>query len=139
MGRSTDLTHYGPEYEQLLLRAEEGLHDKDEYTVQFASNNVATSIRTRTYGYFKALRESGKRPDLCAISTGLSMRVAGSALVFFRRENAADAVALRNALGLPDGFAEGGGNVGMVVAPQSGLSSHLQKLDEIRSRKNNAK
>lgn len=134
MPRTPDLSSYGPEYEQLLLRAAEALKTKDEFAVQFDSNNVAASLRTRTYGYFKALRSCNNRPDLSAISSGLSMRIAGSALVFFRRENAADVVALRAALGLADGFNDNGENAG-VIAPNSGLSSHLEKLEAIRSRK----
>lgn len=134
MPRTPDLSSYGPEYEQLLLRAGEALNSTNEFAVQFADNNTANSIRTRTYGYFKALRSNATRPDLCAVCSGLSMRVAGSALVFFRRENSADAVALRHALGLADGFSDGNQSAG-VIAPNSGLSSHLEKLEAIRSRK----
>ncbi len=134
MPRLNTLENFGPEYEQLLLRAHEALQNKPEFAIQFASNNVAASLRTRAYGYFKALRTSNSRPDLCAISTGLSMRVAGSALVFFRRENSADAIALREALGLAEGFADGGANAGVIVA-DNGLSSHLDHLRRIRERK----
>ena len=135
MPRTPDLSSYGTEYEQLVLRADAELAKGiDEYTVQFDSPNMANSIRTRAYGYFKAIRNSATRPDLAAISTGLSMRIAGSALVFFRRENAADAVAIRAALGLAEGFADGHETTG-VIAPNSGLSSHLEKLEAIRSRK----
>ena len=138
MPRSTDLSTYGPEYEQLLLRASAALANSSEFAVQFESGNIATSIRTRTYGYFKALRSSNTRPDLTAISSNISMRVAGSALVFFKREDAVDAIAIRRALSLPDGFASTGANEGLMV-PESSLSSHLDKLNSIRERKNTQK
>ncbi len=139
MPRKTDLKSFQPEFEQLLLRANECLHSPGaEFTLQFASSNLAASLRHRMYQYFKALRECVDRPDLTEIAQDISMRTAGSALVFFRNADALHARAIREALGLSDGFADGTDTRG-VIAPQSGLSSHLQKLDEIRSRKNNAK
>lgn len=134
MPRNNSLENYGPEYEQLLLRASNGLSQKSsEFVVQFERPDIATSIRARTYGYFKALRTSNLRPDLSALATNISMRIAGSALVFFRRENSEDVVAIRNALGLDAGFAEHGGIAG-VVAPTSGQTDALDRLRAIRNR-----
>lgn len=134
MPRTPTLASYGPEYEQLILRADHELSTgREEYAVQFDTPNIARAIRTRAYGYFKALRNDGKRPDLTGICTNLSMRIAGSALVFFRCENSVDAVAIRNALKLEIGFADV--ETRGVIAPESGLSTHMERLKEIRERK----
>lgn len=134
MALSKDYAFYGPEYEQLLLRVHEGLQTKAEFAVQFAEGRVAHSIQARTRAYFRALQASSDRPDLVAMCSNLSSRLAGSALVFYRREDAPDAMALRDALGLTKGFADGVDTRG-VLAPDSSLSSHLDKLKEIRKRK----
>lgn len=133
MPRSNELSDFGPEYEQLLLRVHEGLQHGTEFTIQFNSQNVADTVRSRAYAYMRALKD-GTRPDLSAIANQFSIRRAASALVFYRKSDAPDAVALREALGLADGFADGTSTTG-VIAPQTGLSSHLNKLREIRERK----
>jgi hypothetical protein len=101
--------------------------------VQFESPNIAMSMRGRTYAFFKAVRASKDRPDLAGIITGLSLRVAGSALVFFRDEDALDRVRWRNALGLVDGWDDAGASTG-VVAPTSGQTDALDRLRAIRNR-----
>jgi hypothetical protein len=138
MPRLNTLESFGDEYEQLLLRVHEALENQKEYAVQFDESGTASSMRTRVYQYFKALRNSTSRPDLTALCTNVSLRTAGAALVFFHSSDTTDKIALRKALGLSDGFADGTDTRG-VIAPQSGLSSHLDKLASIRSRKNNAK
>jgi hypothetical protein len=134
MPRPRTIDAFGPEYEQLLLRAEAGLRTAKEFTVQFESPNVAHSLRHSCYQYMKALRTSNKRPDLTAICADWSLRVAGSALVFYRRADAADARAIRAALHLPEGFADGRAIEGTIAA-ENALSSHLERLAEIRARK----
>jgi len=65
----TTLKGFGSEYEQCLLRAHAALSEgSEEYVIQFASPNIATSMRGRVYAYFKALRNSTERPDLTALS-----------------------------------------------------------------------
>jgi NAD-specific glutamate dehydrogenase len=136
MPRKKTIDAFRPEFEQLLLRAHAHLSTgAREFTVQFASNNVSAGIRSRTYQYFAALRESKLRPDLTALCTGLSMRCAGAALVFFRSEDSIEATQLREALGLPRGFDELDSSRGVVAHAPSGLSSNLDKLESIRERK----
>ena len=130
----TTLKGFGNEYEQCLLRAHNALSTgAEEYVIQFASPNIATSMRGRVYAYFKALRNSTERPDLTALCTDVSLRCAGSALVFFRSEDALDRVRMREALGLQPGFdaVETRG----VIAPDSSLTANMEKLTAIRKRK----
>ena len=135
MPRRTDLPSFGKSYEQLLLRAHSSLSTgAEEFTVQFDSPNVAKSIRGRCYAYFKAIRSSKDRPDLAALLDGISIRTAGSALVFFRRGEELDELAIRRALGLGDGFDEIGAARGVLV-PQSAHTDALEKLKSIRGRK----
>ena len=136
MPRKTDLPSFGSEYEQLLLRAHADLitAGKGEFTVQFENPNIALSMRGRVYAYFRALRQSTARPDLTALCDGIGIRAAGSAMVMFRDEDALDRVRLRNALGLAPGFDQGI-EIRGVLAPESGHSSNLDRLREIRERK----
>src|ERR1700743_2997816 len=111
MARSTRLSSYVPEYEQLVLRAYSKLQhaqlsDNAEFVLQLATPALANSLRFKTYGYFTALRNSTERPDLLGMIETLAIRVAGSALVIYRREDSWDSTALREALGLGKGFAE---------------------------------
>lgn len=119
-----------PEYEQLLLRAAASLQSDNEYPIQFATPKLANSVQARFRAYVRALKSSNDRPDLTAACANISTRIAGSALVFFRREDSVDAVAIRDALGLAPGFADGADNRG-VIAP----STHLDALKRIRERK----
>ena len=132
MPRKTDLSSFGQSYEQLLLRAHESLRvgGSGEYTVQFDSPNIAMSIRGRTYAYFKALRSSKDRPDLASLLDGISIRVAGSAMVFFRRGEELDELAIRKALGIDAGLSSPG-----LIAPKSAQTDALDKLKRIRERK----
>lgn len=135
MPRKNTLDTFGPEFEQLLLRADHALRNgSPEFAVQFSSPNLAAKLRFRAYAYFRALKSSPDRPDLTAMCTDLSIRTASSALVFFRTQDSADARALRTALGLPEGFADTQRITG-VIAPSSGHSANLEKLNEIRNRK----
>lgn len=135
MPRKKTIDAFRPEFEQLLLRAHEHLSTgAHEFSVRFATKSISSGMRSRTYQYFAALRESKHRPDLTAICDGLSMRCDEGALVFFRNEDSMEAVRLREALGLPRGFDELGATGGVSVAP-SGLSSNLEQLSRIRSRK----
>ena len=135
MPRKTDLQSFGQSYEQLLLRASEALRSgQPDYAVQFESPNIALSIRGRTYAYFKALRGSKERHDLVPLLDGLSIRCAGSAMVFFRRGEELDEMAIRRALGIEDAIGNGGDSRGLVV-PQTSHKDALDKLKRIRERK----
>ena len=135
MPRKTDLQSFGQSYEQLLLRAHAALSSgQDEFAVQFDAPNIAKSIRSRVYSYFKAIRSSKDRPDLATLLDGISIRCAGSAMVFFRRGEELDEMALRRALGLGNGFGEIGATNGL-LAPTSGQTDALDKLKRIRERK----
>lgn len=129
MPRSRRPTAYGPEYEQLLLRSFTESANGD-FTLQMDSPNAAASLRAKIYAYFSALRKSSPDSDSVQMCNRLSLRCAGSALVIFRSEDSWDARALRNALGLEEGFADVGGSTG-VIAPSS---PNLEKLREIRSK-----
>lgn len=134
MPRKTDLASFGPSYEQLLLRAHEALSSgRGDFTVQFEAPNIALSIRGRTYAYFKALRSSKERPDLASLLDGISIRTAGSALVFFRRGDELDEIAIRNALGL----SRNGNMLGSrgLLTPQSSHTDALERLKRLRSNK----
>lgn len=131
MPRSQRTVTYGPEYEQLLLRAH-GWGDLG-YQVNFDSATMARFLRSKVYAYFKALRKEGDRPDLIKMSDELSLRVEGMSLHFFRREDSWDAVALRNALGLEKGFAELGGT--QVAVSPAAKAAMLEKLTELRKKK----
>lgn len=124
------LESYGPEYEQMLLHAHEHLQRGEMFEVPFATEGIATTIKMSVYRYFQALRESPKRPDLAALCAEISMRTTNNMLVFFRRGDSLDAIAIRNALGLAPGFADGSDSRG-VIAP----STHLDTLKRIRERK----
>jgi hypothetical protein len=128
---------YGPEYEQLLLRANDGLKSARDYAVQFATIQIADSIQARFRAYVRALKQSPSRPDLVALASNLSTRTASAALVFYRREDSVDAIAIREALGLERGFADTSGSG--VIAPQSGQTDALGRLHQLRARKNESK
>lgn len=103
MPRSTRTVVYGPEYEQLLLLA---FTAQGDLKFTFPSHTLASSMKSKVYAYWKALRTENLRPDLTAKADLLSMRVEGSDLVLFRREDAWDAKLLRATLGLEKGFAD---------------------------------
>ena len=112
MPRTTRADAYGPEYEQLLL-------------LSFAS-----SMKRKVYAYWKALRTENLRPDLVEKSNLLSLRVEGGALVVFRREDAWDARALRESMGLEKGFADTIGS-GVLVA-KSPTDALVERLHQLR-------
>lgn len=120
---------YGQEYEQLLLRVHAGLSDKTEYAVQFSEARVAHRVQARFRAYVRALRDSADRPDLTVLCADLSTRLASSALVFYKKEDSEDAVAIREALGLSREFAET--SQPGLVAPSN---PHMDKLQSIRQR-----
>jgi hypothetical protein len=127
------LQDFGPEFEQVLLRADAALREgKPEYAIDFAEPRIAANLRFRLYAYFKALRETPSRPELTAMSEDISMRVAGSSLVFYRSNDTADAAALRDAMGLPKDFAAGPSRSD-VIQPPSPLDRNLERLRSIRN------
>lgn len=134
MPKGKQMKDFGPEFEQLLLKIDKAMSSgADESTIQFATQALAHSLRFRIYQYFQALRASGDRPDLTAMCSGLSMRVAGSALVFYRRGEDKESAALRDALGLEKGFADGPSTPG-VATPDTVLSANIDQLMAIRAR-----
>jgi len=137
MPKGKQMKDFGPEFEQMLLRVDKAmLQGVDDFPVQFGAQTIAHSLRFRIYQYFQALRASGDRPDLTAMCSGLSMRVAGSALVFYRRGEDKESEALRNALGLEKGFADGPTTPGVTVA-ESALTTNLEELARIRAARGN--
>ena len=136
MPRSNKLESFGPAYEQLLLRAYNKIfvEKEEEFTIQLPNPKVANSIRMRMYTFFRVLDKSGTRPDLSFQCKYLSMRLAGSALIFYHVNEDVESKILREALGLAPGFDEGLDTRG-VLAPESGHSSNLDRLREIRDRK----
>ena len=134
MPRKNELKDFGPEFEQMLLRAYGELRaGKDEFAVDFASQKLAHNVKFRLYAYFKALRESPDRPDLTALLPSLSMRATGCTLFFFRKGDEPAAEAIRNALGLPKGFADGPTTSDVLKSP-SPLDNNLARLREVRER-----
>jgi hypothetical protein len=134
MPKGKQLADFGPEFEQLLLKIDKAMSSGvDESPIQFADHKLAHSLRFRIYQYFQALRASGDRPDLTAMCSGLSMRIAGSALVFYRRGEDKESAALRDALGLEKGFADGPSTPG-VSSASTALSTNLDQLAAIRAR-----
>jgi hypothetical protein len=127
MPRSTDLKDFGKEFEELLRRVDKAMHEgRAEFTIDFAEQKIAHSLRFRIGKYFKALRSCGDRPDLVPMCEGVSMRVAGCTLHFYRRGDDKDAAALRDALGI---------DRSPPIAAPSTLDSNLELLKHIRREK----
>lgn len=105
MPRSTLPAHYGPEFEQLLLRAYEPVTGPGSGGLSFdlPSPERAIALRNKVYAYFKSLRTANTRPDLIQKSTALTMSCSGSTLSIYRVEDSVDNVFLRGALGLDKG------------------------------------
>jgi hypothetical protein len=134
MPRRNALNSFGPEFEQLLLQAAKALQSGlPEYAVEFASQKSAHSVKFRMYSYMKALRESTDRPDLTALCTRISLRTVSCSLYFYRSGDDLDAKAIREALKLPEGFADGPTRAG-VAAPDTPLTAHVEQLRAIRTR-----
>jgi len=133
MPKGKELSDFGPEFQQMLLRVDKAfLAGADEFPIDFATHKLAHALRFRIYSYFNALRVCGDRPDLTAMCTNLSMRIAGTALVFYRKGEDKESEALRNALGLEKGFADGPTTHG-VAAPSTALSGYLEQLAQLRA------
>lgn len=134
MPKGVKLADFGPEFSQLLLRVDKALSSgKDDFTIQFATVDLAHALRFRIYAYFKALRSCVDRPDLAAMCSGVSIRIAASALVFYRRGEDKESAALRDALGLEKGFSDGPSSDDVLI-PASTLDSNLSQLRELRAR-----
>jgi len=131
MVKKRTLLDFGPEFEALLTRAHSALSaGQPEFTVQFDAPEIAHSVRFNTYAYFKALRNSSDRPDLTAMCQSISMRLASSAVVFYRSIDSNAAAAIRDALKLP----RMDSGVSASVAPPSGLDGNLERLRAMRDR-----
>lgn len=136
MPRSNHPDDYGPEYEQLLLRAYTHLqsHPGQDFTIQLEAPNVSASLKAKVYAYLRSLRKENARQDLIAMAGTLSLRCAGCAIVFFRREDSWDARALRDALGLGEDFTKDAAEArGVVIPPRpQAVESPHEKLMRIR-------
>lgn len=131
MAKKRTLKDFGPEYEALLTRADRALsYGQTEFSIQFDNPEIAHSVRFNTYAYFKALRNSSERPDLIAACQSISMRLASSAVVFYRSTDSATATAIRAALNLPrlDQFTS------PTQGNPSGLDANIERLASIRQR-----
>lgn len=127
MPRGTQLKDFGPEFEEILRRADKAMQSgREEFSVDFAQQKIADALRFRIYKYFKALRSCSDRPDLTAMCTDLSMRVVGCTLHFYRRGDDKDAAALRDALGM---------DRSTPIATPSTLDSNRELLRQIRQSK----
>ena len=127
MPRGTQLKDFGPEFEEILCRADKAMQSgREEFSVDFAQQKIADALRFRIYKYFKALRSCSDRPDLTAMCTDLSMRVVGCTLHFYRRGDDKDAAALRDALGM---------DRSAPIATPSTLDSNRELLRQIRQLK----
>jgi len=134
MPRKNQLADFGPEFSQLVLKVDRAFAEgADEFPIMFSTHKLVHSLRFRIYAYFNALRESGSRPDLTAMASGMSMRIAGTTLVLYRRGEDKESEALRTALGLEKGFADGPTTTGVEVAT-SVLSANVGTLAAIRAR-----
>lgn len=137
MPKGKQLSDFGPEFEQMLLRVDKAfLCGADEFPIDFGTHKLAHALRFRIYSYFNALRVCGDRPDLAAMCSGISMRIAGTALVFYRRGEDKESAALRDALGLEKGFADGPSSHG-VLESVTPLTEHLAHLASIRAARGN--
>lgn len=127
MPRGTQLKDFGPEFEEILRRADKAMQSgREEFSVDFAQQKIADALRFRIYKYFKALRSCSDRPDLTAMCTDLSMRVVGCTLHFYWRGDDKDAAALRDALGM---------DRSTPIATPSTLDSNRELLRQIRQSK----
>lgn len=130
MPLSKNPSSYPPEYEEVLTRAYNHLiaHGGD-YVLKCASSKTSHWLKSKLYGYFAALRSHDARPDLIGMADFVSMRCEESNLIIYKRSDSRDARALRDAMGLEDGFADSRQQT--FVKPKSAVD----KLKELRSKK----
>ena len=126
---------YGPEYEQLLLTAFAGL----PYEFPLADHGQANLFKAKFYGYFRALRQENLRLDLIEMADSLTLSVRDHVLIIKLKSQMWDAIAIRQQLGLQDGFDTHGTAIGNELQVPDLLGSRLLKqLQLIRERKANA-
>jgi hypothetical protein len=127
MPRSTQLKDFGSEFEELLRRVDKAMREgQPEFSIDFADQKIAHSLRFRILKYFKALRSTTDRLDLTSMAEDVSVRVVGCTLHFYRRGDDKDAVALRDALGM--------GRSAPIATPST-LDSNRELLRQIRQSK----
>ena len=128
MPRTTRPAAYGPEYEQLLLRA----FAEERLTVPLPSEGHAKALRSKLYVYFTALRRDGTRPDLVAKADAVALNVTDNVLTISLAKDSWDNAAIRDAL---KGF---GPALASAPAPPPSLQDQMRaKLTDLRA-KNNA-
>lgn len=127
MPRSTQLKDFGSEFEELLRRVDKAMREgRPEFSIDFAEQKIAHSLRFRILKYFKALRSTTDRLDLTSMAEDVSVRVVGCTLHFYRRGDDKDAAALRDALGM---------DRSAPIATPSTLDSNRELLRQIRQSK----
>ena len=130
MPRSRRPTHYGPEYEQLLLRAfaERGL------SFDLPSPAHCLSFRGKVYSYFKALHTANTRPDLIAMADALSLSCSGPTFSIYPVEDSWDNCLLREVLDLQKGAPLPDPNLPPPEpTAQDKLKAKLQELRDLRT------
>lgn len=127
---------FGPEYEQLLLRAFAA--DK-ELLLEFGNAKTARGMRARVYSYFKMLRHENLRLDLIEKAADLKICIKGTSLCIFHKVQSWDSKMLRASLGLPEDWNGGRdrslGLTDSIIDADSGQKKLLEKLEEIRAAK----
>lgn len=96
MPRTTRPAAYGPEYEQLLLKA----FTQGRLLLSLPSEQHAKAMRSKLYVYFTALRRNATRPDLIAKADAVALSVSGAVLCLSLACDSWDAVAIRESLGI---------------------------------------
>jgi len=133
MARSNKYEDFSPAFEQLLIRAYDALqHGAEEFPVDFNDQKTAHALRFRTYAYFRMLRECTLRPDLTALCSNLSIRVANCTMFIYRKGDDKDADALSKALKLPENFSISHRDALSISTP---LDKNIEKLHSIRKQK----
>ena len=126
---------YGPEYEQLLLRAFADL----PFSLPVKNSGLATAMRAKVYGYFRQLREENLCLDLIEMADSITICREGATLIFKWKKDMWDAQLLREALDLPEDFdTKATAGDGKEFRAPDILGTRLTKqLELIRARKAN--
>lgn len=96
MPRTLRPAAYGPEYEQLLLRAA----TEGRLLLTLPTEAHAKALKSKLYVYFTALRRANQRPDLIAKANAISLSHSGAVLLLSQASDSWDAVAIRDSLGI---------------------------------------
>jgi hypothetical protein len=89
-------THYGPEYEQLLLTA----WNNAPFRFPMETEAGARAMRGKVYEYFRHLRAENLRLDLIEMADGITLSMDGATLLLLKNEQTWDHEAIRKILGV---------------------------------------